>query len=134
MLKHILKFFDRLEDRVRTKLSHHPITYSLIGAVGIILVWKGVWESAELIPALHGPMSIVLGVAILLLSGLLVSFFIGDNIIISGFKKEKKLVEKSEKEILEATQTQTDILTAEIKHIHRDLEEIKKEITEDKPR
>lgn len=132
MVKHLIKFFDRLEDKVRNKLSHYPITYSLIGAVGIILVWKGVWESAELVPALHGPMSIVVGVAILLVSGLLVSFFIGDNIIISGFKKEKKLVEKSEQELLEATQTQTDILTAEIQHIHRDLEEIKKEVAEQK--
>jgi len=134
MLKRIVRFFDRLEDKVRSQLSHYPILYALVGAVGIILVWKGVWESAEHFPILYGPVSILVGTAILLMTGLMVSFFIGDTIIISGFKKEKKLVEKSEKEMLEATQTQTDILTAELKHIHRDLEEIKKDIAqEDKP-
>lgn len=123
-----MRFFDKLEDKVRIRLSHYPILYSLVGAVGIVLVWKGVWESAEHFPILYGPASILLGVAILLVTGLMVSFFIGDTIIISGFKREKKLVEKTEKEMLEATQTQTDILTAEIQHIHRDLEEIKKEM------
>lgn len=128
MFKGIVHFFDKLEDRVRSKLSHYPILYALVGAVGIVLVWKGVWESAEHFPILYGPASILLGTAILLVTGLMVSFFIGDTIIISGFKREKKLAEKTEKELLEATQTQTDILTAEIQHIHRDLEEIKKDM------
>lgn len=131
MIKKIVTFFDKLEDRVRIRLSHYPILYALVGAVGIVLVWKGVWETAEYFPALYGPASIVLGTAILLLTGLLVSFFIGDTIIISGFKKEKKLVEKSEKEMLEAERTSTDILAAEIQHIHHDLEDIKKEIAEE---
>lgn len=130
MLKKIVSFFDKLEDRVRSALSHYPILYSLIGAIGIVLVWKGVWETAERFPILYGPASILLGTAILLVTGLMVSFFIGDTIIISGFKKEKKLVEKTEKDLLEATKTQTDILAAEIQHIHRDLEEIKKEVEE----
>lgn len=115
---------------MRSWLSHYPILYSLIGAIGIVLVWKGVWETAEHFPILYGPASILLGTAILLVTGLMVSFFIGDTIIISGFKKEKKLVEKTEKEMLAATQTQTDILTAEIQHIHNDLEEIKKEVAD----
>jgi hypothetical protein len=131
MIKEIVNFFDKLEDKVRNRLSHYPILYAMVGAVGIVLVWKGVWESAEHFPILYGPASILLGTAILLVTGLMVSFFIGDTIIISGFKKEKKLVEKTENEMLEATQTQTDILTAEIQHIHRDLEEIKKDIAEE---
>ncbi len=131
MLKKVINFFDKLEDKVRSRLSHYPILYALVGAVGIVLVWKGVWESAEHFPILYGPASILLGVAILLVTGLMVSFFIGDTIIISGFKKEKKLVEKTEKEMLEATQTQTDILTAEIQHIHRDLEEIKEDMAKE---
>lgn len=131
MFNGIVRFFDKLEDKVRSRLSHYPILYALVGAVGIVLVWKGVWESAEHFPILYGPASILLGTAILLVTGLMVSFFIGDTIIISGFKKEKKLVEKTEKEMLAATQNQTDILTAEIQHIHRDLEEIKKEMADE---
>ncbi len=131
MLKKLINFFDKLEDKVRSRLSHYPILYALVGAVGIVLVWKGVWESAEHFPILYGPASILLGTAILLVTGLMVSFFIGDTIIISGFKKEKKLVEKTEKELLEATRNQTDILTAEIRHMHRDLEDIKRDMAED---
>ena len=131
MLKKLINFFDKLEDKVRIRLSHYPILYALVGAVGIVLVWKGVWESAEHFPILYGPASILLGTAILLVTGLMVSFFIGDTIIISGFKIEKKLVEKTEKEMLDATKNQTEILTAEIQHIHRDLEEIKKDMAEE---
>lgn len=99
VVRKVVNFFDRLEDSIRVSLSHRPILYAFIGGVGIVLFWKGVWETAEFFPTLHGPASIVLGVIILLLSGLLVSFFIGDSIILSGFKREKKLVEKTEAEV-----------------------------------
>ena len=121
MVKKIFSFFDRLEDFVRIELSHNPIIYALVGAVGIILLWKGVWEVAELIPGLHGLGSIVMGVIILLVSGLLVSFFIGDSIIISGFKKEKKLVERTEKEILEAEKTQAQEIINKLDHLEKDI-------------
>ncbi len=122
MVKKIFTFFDKLEDSIRISLSHRPVLYALIGAVGIILVWKGVWETAELIPILHGPMSIVVGVLILLSCGLLVSFFIGDSIILSGFKREKKLVEKTEDEI----RKEADVL----KNVEAKLDSIEKEIVE----
>ena len=125
MVKKILSFFDRLEDFVRIELSHNPILYALVGAVGIILLWKGVWEVAELIPGLHGFGSIVMGVIILLVSGLLVSFFIGDSIIISGFKKEKKLVEKSELDILKAEHQQTKEIVAKLDHLEKDIHDMK---------
>ena len=121
MEKKIFSFFDRLEDFVRIELNHNPILYGLVGAVGIILLWKGVWEVAELIPGLHGLGSIVMGVIILLVSGLLVSFFIGDSIIISGFKKEKKLVERTEKEILEAEKTQAQEIINKLDHLEKDI-------------
>jgi len=106
MIKPIIKFFDRLEDKVRARLSRHPIVYTFIGGVAIVLFWKGVWETAELFPFLFGPASILVSVVILLVTGLFVSFFIGDRIILSGLKKEKKLVEKAESEI----ETEEDVL------------------------
>ena len=121
MVRKIFNFFDKLEDWVRINLSHSPIIYALVGAVGIILLWKGVWEVAELIPGLHGFGSIVMGVVILLLSGLLVSFFIGDSIILSGFKREKKLVEKTEAEILKVEKTQTAEIIAKLEHLEDDI-------------
>ena len=125
MIKKILSFFDRLEGFVRIELSHNPILYALVGAVGIILLWKGVWEVAQLIPGLYGFGSIVMGVIILLVSGLLVSFFIGDSIIISGFKKEKKLVEKSELDILKAEHQQTKEIVAKLDHLEKDIHDLK---------
>lgn len=124
MGKKLWTFFDRLEDRVRFHLSRHPITYAIIGGVGIVLFWKGVWETAELFPILHGPGSILLGVGILLLSGLLVASFIGDSIIMSGFKKEKKLFEKTEAEIA-LEKNSIEYVVAELDQIERDLEDLK---------
>src|SRR3989344_3632325 len=102
MVKKLLKFFDKLEDRIRMRLTHAPVLYALVGAIGIILMWKGVEETAGFFPILYGPGSFILGTAIALMTGLLVSFFIGDNIILSGYKHDKKLADKNEKEILAA--------------------------------
>jgi hypothetical protein len=99
MLNHITTFFDKLEDRIRIALSHYPITYSIIGGIGIVLFWKGVWETAGIFPVLFGPLSALVGIIVLLLTGLMVSFFVGDSIILSGFNREKKLVEKTETEV-----------------------------------
>ena len=99
MLNHITTFFDKLEDRIRIALSHYPITYSIIGGIGIVLFWKGVWETAGIFPVLFGPLSALVGIVVLLLTGLMVSFFVGDSIILSGFNREKKLVEKTETEV-----------------------------------
>ncbi len=105
-VRDIITFFDKLEDKVRAHLSRTPILYAFVGAVGIILLWKGIWETAEYYPILDGPGSTILGTAILLASGLLVSFFIGDTIIISGLKREKKIADKTEKEV----RTEEDVL------------------------
>ena len=120
-------FFDKLEDKVRISLSHRPIIYSFVGAIGIVLVWKGVWETAEFFPSLHGPGSFILGAIILLLSGLMVSFFIGDNIIISGFKREKKLVEKTEMEVRHEA-TQLHAINTKLDRLSQDVHEIKEEL------
>lgn len=131
MLKKIIAFFDKMEDWVRANLSRAPIIYALVGAVGIILVWKGVWETAEYVPGLWGPGSIVMGVIILLATGLLVSFFIGDSIIMSGLRREKKFVEKKEKVLLEAEKSQTAEIVAKLDHLEHDLHELMG--TEDEP-
>jgi hypothetical protein len=113
----IVMFFDKLEDTIRIFLSHHPIMYALIGGIGIVLFWKGVWEMAE-IPALFGFPSFVIGSFILLATGLLVSFFIGDNIILSGYKHEKKLAEKTEVEV-RTEKTKIDEVYAKLERIEK---------------
>ena len=67
----------------------------------------------------------VLGTVILLMTGLMVSFFIGDSIIISGFKKEKKLADKTESEVA-AESDRIDDIEHELEEIKDELGDIQK--------
>lgn len=102
-MSRILKFFDKLEDRVRGSLSHRPVLYSVIGALSIVLFWEGVTVVTQSIPffttVLGGITLIIVSVGVALLTGIFVSFFIGDTIIMSGVNKEKKIIEQTEEEI-----------------------------------
>ncbi len=99
--------FDKMEDHIRARLSHHPFVYTFIGGAGVVLFWRGVWHTADIIEHnsrlggyIFSPFgSIVLAVAILLSTGLFVSVFIGDAIIMSGIKNDKKLIEKTIEDI-----------------------------------
>lgn len=132
-MKNIVRWFDKLEDHIRARLSHYPIIYALIGGVGVVLFWKGVWETAELTPYLFGPASILLGVIVMLTTGLLVSFFIGDNIILSGIAREKKLVEKTEEEVLEEHATLADVIEA-LEHMNKKMEQFARKHNHEKTR
>jgi hypothetical protein len=50
-------------------------------------------------PWWDGPLSIVLGAVVLLMTGLFVSSFIGNEILISGLRGEKKVSDKTEQEV-----------------------------------
>lgn len=119
-MRRIIKFFDKLEDKIREKLSRRPIIYAIIGGAGVILYWRGIWIIADELPFMNGFVSMLVGLVMLLATGLLVSSFIGDQIIISGLKKEKKLVEKTESEIVGEEVT--------LKEIKEDLERLKMHI------
>ncbi|PIS13554.1 MAG: hypothetical protein COT67_01070 [Candidatus Tagabacteria bacterium CG09_land_8_20_14_0_10_41_14] len=116
----IIRFFDKLEDKIRGALSHRPIVYAFIGSVGIILLWRGVWMVADDFDFMTGPVSVVAGIVILLAIGLFVSFFIGDQILISGVKEEKRTDEKTEEEIRSEA--------VSLRQIRSDLDEIKNQL------
>ena len=94
----IARFFDRLENRIRGFLSSYPIVYGFVAGVGIVSFWRGVWETSDLlkIPALA---SLLFGFLLLLAIGVLVTEFLGNRIIISGLRGEKKIEEKTLQEI-----------------------------------
>jgi len=119
VIKDTIKFFDRLEDKIRARLARNPILYALIGSVGIVLIWRGIWMLADTFN-ISGWISLVLGVLITVFTGLFVSFFIGDKIIISGIKEEKRIDEKTEEEI-----KKEGLVLEEIKE---NLREIKKKL------
>src|SRR5689334_3030025 len=98
MFKSIFHFFDKLEDHIRQRLSHHPLLYALIGGLGVVMFWRGLWDVMD-IAQLPGWLWLVISLALLLLTGTFVSFFIGEQIILSGLRQEKRLDEKTEEEV-----------------------------------
>lgn len=124
MIAKWVKYFDRLEDKIRGHLSHYPIVYAFVGGVGVILFWRGVWHTADLFAFMTGPVSTIIGVAIMLLVGLFVSFFIGDSIIITGIKREKKLAERTELE-LETEKEELDQVREMVKEMGKEVDGIK---------
>ena len=110
----MFKIFDTIEDRIRHGLSRRPIVYAIIAGIAIVLFWL----SAEI--GLSSLWSFIIGVIVLLATGTFVSFFIGDKIIISGMKAEKRIDEKTEEEIRSEE--------IELSHIDKELEELKKEV------
>ena len=130
-MNHIFRFFDRLEDRVRGVLSHHPIPYSIIGAVAIVVFWDGVSRVTGSIAFLQGfwggVVLIVASVAVLLVTGIFVSFFIGDTIIISGIRGEKKMIDKTEDE-LHAELDAMDTIEEKLDRIEEKVEHLEKEL------
>lgn len=119
-MKFLVRFFDKLEDRIRGRLSHYPIIYAVIGGIGVVLFWRGVWVTADYFIAMlepeglvemassinsqsiqwwDGPLSFIVGSVIMLITGVFVSNFIGNEIIITGLRGDKKISEKTEREV-----------------------------------
>ncbi len=97
-MRSITKLFDRMEDKIRNVLSRYPILYGTIAGIGVVSFWRGVWETSDLM-GIPPQASLLGGFIILLLIGIFVTEFIGNRIIISGLRGEKKLEEKTLDEI-----------------------------------
>lgn len=109
--------FDRLENHIRAWLSHRPKLYALIVGIGVVLFWRGVWHTADLThmlwnhlqnnltidlvehPWWDGPWSFVVGAVMLYFTGAFTSSFIGNELILSGLRGEKRLNQKEQLEI-----------------------------------
>lgn len=138
-----IKFFDRLEDKTRGNLSKIPIFYAFLGGTAVVLFWRGIWHTADMVvpyffrnaseetfllaQVLDAPITILIASIILLSTGLVVSSFIGTNIIISGLKHEKKLEEK-EVEDIESEEYILRTLSKELRDIKEDLAKIKEKV------
>ncbi len=138
MIRKIFTFFDKFEDRIRGHLSHFPILYTIIGGVAIVLFWRGVWHTADILQTKGGvlgfifyePVNLLLVLAVLLATGLFVSYFIGDTILISGLKHQKKTTDKTEKDVQEEEKEIGQIRTA-IKEMKKEVDEIKVVVDEE---
>jgi low affinity Fe/Cu permease len=126
-MKKTIRFFDKVEDKIRSFLSHYPIIYALIGGFAVVQFWRGVWHLSDDWGWASGT-SLIVGVVVMLITGLLVSFFIGDNIVITGLRKEKKLAEKTEEEI-RIEEDQIEEIERHIIQIEKNIDEIKDHIS-----
>lgn len=108
--KKTMHFFDKFEDVVRGWISKRPVLFGLVGGLAVVEFWRGVWHLTDFLSEAvgldpygfaSGMFSAVLGTVIMLSTGLYVSLFVGDSIILSGIKKEKKFFEKTADEMKE---------------------------------
>ena len=121
LIKKTIKFFDKLEDKIRGKLSHYPIVYAFIGGIGVVLFWRGVWHTADNMNV-GSVISLIIGSIMLLLTGIFVSAFVGSRLIISGLIGERKMEEKEEEEL------QTEEM--QLKNLQNTLNRVEKKISD----
>ena len=123
MIKNILHFFDKLEDKIRHRLSRTPVLYAIIGGVSIVLFWRGVWHIADEW-GMSSWASLIVSVILMLATGTFVSFFLGEQILLSGLREEKRIDEKTEEEI-KGEEARITYIRSEIDQIREDVEIIK---------
>lgn len=142
MFTSVVNFFDRLEDRVRARLSHRSIIYAFIGGAMVVLFWRGIWHTADILMngdvwmqgvygfwgvVFYEPITLIWTSVVLLMTGLFVSSFIGERIVISGLKKEKKVTDRTEEEVqkednkIASLNTKIDLLIKEVAEIKNEL-------------
>ncbi len=117
----------KLEQKIRIHLSHYPIIYAFIVGIGIVLFWRGVWHTADQVHDVinhfssmsstslsgamwwDGPLSLVVGCLMLYFTGAFTSSFIGNELILSGLRGEKRLNERTEADIKDEISAISDI-------------------------
>ena len=97
-MQKIVGFFDRVENKLRGAFSRYPIVYAFLAGVGIVSFWRGVWGVSDILKV-PPEVSLLFSVILLLSIGVFVTEFLGNRIIISGLRGEKKLEEKTLQEI-----------------------------------
>ncbi len=122
----IIHFFDKLEDRIRSRLSRSPMLYAFLGGVGVVLFWRGVWHLAD-DANMSSILSLIIGSIVLAIIGAFVSTFIGSRLIISGLLGEKKLTEKAEGKI-ETEEAQIQKLQTTLNRMENKIDVLEKEL------
>lgn len=129
-------YMKKLLARLHIYLSHHTFLYALITGIGVVLFWRGVWHSVDLIhiyfqgpldldmhPWWDGPLSFIVGCLVLYISRAFVSSFIGNELILTGLRTEKKLAQKTESDLKVEVTAISDI-KEEINAIAQKLEDL----------
>lgn len=120
------------------------MVYALVVGVGIVLFWRGVWHGTDEMHSMFAnnfygnssmsflsefwwdaPLSFLLGCFILSITGAFTSSFIGNELILSGLRGERKLSERTEHDVKSEINTISDI-KEELILISKKLESLEK--------
>ena len=128
-------------------LSHRPKLYALVVGIGIVLFWRGIWHTADQFhayiryhqdmstidafnsPWWDGPLSLIVGCTLLYFTGAFISSFIGNELILSGLRGEKKLEEQTETEVKNEVRAISDIKDALVS-IEEKINQLEKKVRE----
>lgn len=125
MFKKAISVFNKLNNKIKSRLSDRPILYAAVAAIGIVLLWRGIWMIADDI-GVSGWTSAIVGVAVLLITGVFVSAFVGNKTLLTGLQDQKKM-SKEEKKCLELDLQHEH---EAINNINESLQDIKGDIDE----
>jgi hypothetical protein len=144
-MKKMRAFSTRIEEKIKIYLSHRPKLYALIVGIGIVIFWRGVWHTADFLHThfgvfqgnmttdslsgtwWDGPLSFAVGVIILFATGAFTSSFIGNELILSGLRGEKRLTQKTESEVKTEEQFVVDI-KEELEKMTEKVEQLEREV------
>ena len=136
----------KLFSRFHIFLSHHSYLYATIAGIGIVLFWRGVWHTTDSLhlyithygnsltisgadhPWWDGPLSFVVGCIILYITRAFVSSFIGNELILSGLRAEKRMTRETEEDV-HSEASAISAIKKEISIIAEKLEELEGEVT-----
>lgn len=126
MLRNLFDIIEKFELRIRRLLKKYPLAYTVLGAIFLILFWKGVEDTASMYPVLSGPLLIIVTVPILILLGLFLPFFIADRSALTKIEEEEKIVareERIEERILEKISDKLNEVDQEVHEIQAKINE-----------
>ena len=144
-MKKMKNLIIKIQEKTKIYLSHHPWRYAMIVGIGVVLFWRGVWHTADFLHGYFGtfqnnlslgfslyswwdgPLSLVVSIIILFFTGAFRSSFIGNELILSGLREEKKLSQKTEVEVKTEEQFVSDI-KQELEIMTDKIEELEKEV------
>ena len=137
-------FLKNIGKKLQRALRRHPLIYAFVGGVGIVLFWRGIWYLTDffvfvlLVPrnqaspidwsgGVDGGVSLILGVVLLLSTGLFVSEFLSGQVLMADVKEEEKLTKEAERGIKKES-SELPSIEEGLRHIEEEIKEIEKQI------
>jgi hypothetical protein len=97
----------------------------VISGIGIVMFYRGLWLVLDEYPFFTGWVTLVIATMLLMLSGVFVSQFVSNHVILSGIKRDKKMVEKVGEQLKTDTELTQEVLER-VKRIEEKLQSLTK--------